>query len=503
MDEIKNKSVLSVPVFFEEVEDVDTSDGRFTNVKIYLMHTGLNLNNSIFEKEVVEAALPSLEYIPIVGFIEKDKITKEDDFSDHRYIITKDENGVRRKYIGSAYGVIKSSDDNNAHFENRVCDDGSEREFLVVDGVLWNMFEDSSEIMNRDLIKSQSMELYPDGIEGYEDEDGNFHFTRFSFRASCILGQGKEPAMVNSTIEVQFTVSDFVKDIQSELNDKYTAYTNFVKAKKEGGNEVMPSANENKDFALSIMQQFDNIATIVKNHETYTDRWGYQMSRYSLYDIQDNEVIVVDRKQNYQYYGFAFTVNGDEPTIDFTNAVRKKITFENYDDGKSVPEGAFDFGVEIKNIEDTAFAKIEEANKAVETANNAVTEITQEKETAEANYTQVKADYDEMKPKYDQYVADEKARQEAELDAQKDAQFARFETALGVDADFVALKENKANLSIQEIEDKCSVLFARKNLATNFSKSNSGSIVAGVIDNENNDGNGFVVTKYGNIPVSH
>ena len=223
------KSALSFPVVFEKVEDIESVDGRFTKVRIWLMHLGENFNGSVFEKDVVDKAISTLEYIPIVAFIEDNK-AGEKDCSNHRYIITKDEKGIRRKYMGNAYGVIMSSEDNNAHYEERLCDDGEMRTFLVVDGLIWNMFEDSSEIVNRDLIKNQSMELWDDGvsIEGYEDEDGLFHFTKFSFRAACILGDDYEPAMINSTVEVQFTMSDFVKNIQSELNDKFMAFTKMV-----------------------------------------------------------------------------------------------------------------------------------------------------------------------------------------------------------------------------------------------------------------------------------
>ena len=50
MDDVKDKkSVLSFPVYFEKVES-SVDDDRFTKVKIYLMHTGLNYNSSIFEK---------------------------------------------------------------------------------------------------------------------------------------------------------------------------------------------------------------------------------------------------------------------------------------------------------------------------------------------------------------------------------------------------------------------------------------------------------------------
>ena len=83
---VENKSLLSFPVTFESVEDI--ADGRFTKVKIYMMHTGLNYNKTVFEKDVVENAIPTLEYIPIVGFIKENQITGEKDFCGHEYIIT-------------------------------------------------------------------------------------------------------------------------------------------------------------------------------------------------------------------------------------------------------------------------------------------------------------------------------------------------------------------------------------------------------------------------------
>ena len=105
------KSLLSFPVLFQKTdEEIESKDTRFTKVKIWLMHLGQNLNGSDFEKSVVESALPTLEYIPILGFLEENSFG-EKDFSDHRYIITKDEKGVRKKYIGIPYGVIKSTED--------------------------------------------------------------------------------------------------------------------------------------------------------------------------------------------------------------------------------------------------------------------------------------------------------------------------------------------------------------------------------------------------------
>ena len=105
-----------------------------------------------------------------------------------------------------------------------------------------------------------------------------------------------------------------------------------------------------------------------------------------------------------------------------------------------------------------------------------------------------------MKPKYDDYVKAEQARINAELEAQKDAEFARYETVLADDVNFAALKERKAEMTVKEIEGECAILYARKNLAqANFSKINDGVMTAGLIDDAGKEG--FVETKYGYIPV--
>lgn len=212
---------------------------------------------------------------------------------------------------------------------------------------------------------------------------------------------------------------------------------------------------------------------------------------------------------NYNYFAFSFTMNGDKPEIDFEKPKRKKVCYEDYVEGETVPEGAFDFGKHIAKIEDNAFTKVEEANVKVSEAENKVSEYetkVSEFETAkneiEEKFNQVNAEFEEMKPKYEDYVRAEQARIEAELDAQKDTEFAKYETVLVDDVNFAALKEKKAELTVKEIESECAILYARKNLAnTNFSKSDNGIMTAGIIHDNSNDG--FVETKYGCIPVRH
>ena len=501
---------MSLPIYFSINSEISDKNNRFINVTIDVLHTGLNFNGSIFNKEVVDENIETIKNTPILGFIREVPFDGKD-FKGHEYIITKDENGTKRKYIGEAFGMIPESC--NPRWITKTTDSGVEREFLQVDGILWTKFQDATDIMLNDIEKPQSMELYPYDIDGYEDEDGNFVFEKFSFDGCCILGSSVEPAMENAKIEVQFSLSDFVKNIQIELNDKYSAFTKIVNdatftkmvngKTNQGGIESMP----NTDFTQTLLAQFNDISAMVRQHENITDKWGYEYPRYYAVDVQENEVIVVDAMNSYNYFGLTFTMNGDKAEIDFDNAKRKKLRYEDYAEGTEVLEGSFDFGKHVSEIEENAFAKVEEANAEVSEvkeklteSENKVSEFEAAKNEIEENYNQIKAEFEEMKPKYDDYVKAEQARIEAELDAQKDAEFAKYESVLSDNVDFVALKEKKAEMTIKEIESECAILYARKNLAqTNFSKSNNGVMTASLIDNNTNDG--FIETPYGLIPV--
>lgn len=250
----------------------------------------------------------------------------------------------------------------------------------------------------------------------------------------------------------------------------------FESAENQSVLENQPSS----DFANTVMQQFNDIADVVASYETVTDSWGYEWSRYYAVDVQDDEVIVVDTKDGYHYYGVPYVMDGDKPVLNFESIARKKVRYENYEDGVATPAGAFSFGEHISAIEKSASEKIEKV---------------------EAEYSQVKSELDEIKPKYDEYVAAEAEREAAEMNAAKDAKFAEYEDVLGENADFVAIKEKRDELSVDEIEKECAVLYVRATRAAkaNFSK-NSSSAVVGII-NDADDGalDGYVPTKYGYI----
>ena len=494
-----NNSIYSLPVFFTVKNEVEAGDGRFLQVTIDVLNTGLNVNKSYFTKEVVDENIETIKNTPILGFITKDTFGDKD-FKGHEYILTKtDKDGIKRKYIGSAFGVIPESC--NPRWIQKETEDGTILETLQVDGLMWSKFEDAVGIMEQDGEKPESMELYPDNIEGYEDEDGVFHFTKFSFDGCCVLGSSKLPAMEDANIRVnnvQFSFNDFAKEIKEELHDIYMMFTQLNSENEdnesklqnnngEGGNDDMAT-----DFSQTVMQMFDDVATIVSDFAVMKNRWGEAVPRYYLADIQENEVIVVDKQNGYHFYGCEFSMDGDKPVVNFESAKRKKITYADYVDGETAPEGAFDFGKHISDIENTAFAKVSEAEQSVESANEA-------KGEAETNYANIKAELDEMKPKYEAYEKAEAERVEAETKKAKEDVIAQYEVALKDEEKFVELKGKLDEYATaDDVEAKCAVMYARKNISTNFSvegKKNSTVLGASAIEDEVPDG--YVKTKYG------
>lgn len=250
----ENKPKLIYNIDFCKEQEYSVGDIRFTKVKIWLMHLGINHNGSSFSREVVENAIPTLANVPILGYIEKNS-EGTDDFSDHRYELLYEEEGIKYVYKGSAYGLIPEN--NNAHFEKKICEDGETREFLVVDGLIWNKLSDGTDILNRDLWKYQSMELLDDEnyYDGEFDNDGIYHFKKFSFYGACFLGNGVEPAMEDAKIELAFS------KIKADIYDKLKIFYDFMN--KEGGNTMQEENTENieKNEELNVKTE-DNLVEL-------------------------------------------------------------------------------------------------------------------------------------------------------------------------------------------------------------------------------------------------
>ena len=441
-----------LPVSFTINDYVESEDSRFLVITIDVLHTGLNFNGSIFDKEVVDANADSIMNTPVLGYIAPNP-DGDLDFQGHQYKTVKDENGKDYVYAGSAYGVIPESC--NYRWIEKVCSDGICREFFQVDALLWTKFDDATTIFKRDGCKPQSMELELSSITGVENDDGTFTFTGFKFDGCCLLSSTDEriqPAMIDSMAVSKFTAQSIAQEIKTKLQEyaAFVEHSSENQNKKEG--ERMPKIPET-NFTLNLMEQLDEIRALLDDKK-YRDSWGYECSQYYLIDVQDNEIIVIDRADHYRIYGMKFTVINDKINIDFSSAVRKKTKYENFEDDASDSEP--DLVEQV--VSDIATYMNERIN------------------TAETNYTTIKQDYDAIKPKYDAYVVAEQKREKEAIEAAKDAEFKKFDQHLSDVADYTKLKNDRDSHTLEDIQSQCAILFTQKNLNNNFSRKNKESV---------------------------
>jgi hypothetical protein len=482
-----------IPVLFQKLNTFETEDTRFIKVKIWLMHLEENLNGSYFEKSVVEDAIGSLANTPILAYIE-DNSEGEEDFSDHRMVLVKEDGKFKIKYIGKAIGLIPET--NNAQFEKRVCDDGIEREFLTCDGLIWTKWDDPIDIFNRDVIKSQSMELHSDSYEGEFKEDGLFHFSKFQFFGACALGDDVLPAMRNASIEAQFSLQEIKEDVQQKMEQFKSLFSNDDEGGKQNVDEKLELLEkysitqedlESKsinleDYSLeeleSKLQEFttdetqdsqddeldkENFALVASQlrdelraelYKDYTeDEWGYKSRSYWYVDHTDNLIIAEDTKDNYRLVALSYSVSNDTVSIEFDSKKRVKLAYEVIED-----ESELQFNVSSKDkVQYELSVKEKELEKSFTAEKE---EVQTELETVKGDFTKLEEEVSELRNFKSSKLTEERSLAEQEL-------FERFESELTED-EIKVIKEVSSEFSLEQIEEKLYTLVGKKKTA--FSK---------------------------------
>lgn len=525
------------PVSFIKKGEYESSDFRFIDVNIDVMHTGANLNKTSFTKDAINKAVPTIRNTPILGYV-VDELDEEDkDFKGHEHELRITDKDVKYVYAGQAYGVIPES----CNPRWIVKDDGTgiEREYLRVDGLIWTKFSDPVDIFTRDGTKNHSVEL-TDMACGPADKNGNVPVGSFKFDGCCILSTTDpsiKPAMTGSCVTANFSVEDITAQIRDRLYEyqaiqqNYTAQNdnpsdeekgdttpmneneiktpgveenqvpaeNTVTPTEPAGNDatppnentvteptaapaeenvapttepepapVEPAGTENTaptenetaagaEFTLSANQLRDEIYNALLKFQV-PSRWDpdCMIPKYWLTDILDSEVIVTD-SGTYQLMGIPYSMNGDNVVLDYANIKRKKVTYEDWDEGDVMP-GLI-----------TMFSTL--TDKLVELSDS---------------FTKAANEVSEIKPKLEAYQqAEEKAAAAADK-AKRDELFSIMDEKLGADTEYIALKENN-EISYSDLETKCYALVGRKSAEFSYipNKNNKKTVRFGVGGTQN------------------
>lgn len=520
------------PVSFIKKSEYESSDFRFIDVSIDVMHTGANLNKTSFTKDAINKAVPTICNTPILGYV-VDELDEEDkDFKGHEHELRITDKDVKYVYAGQAYGVIPES----CNPRWIVKDDGTgiEREYLRVDGLIWTKFSDPVDIFTRDGTKNHSVEL-TDMACGPADKNGNVPVGSFKFDGCCILSTTDpsiKPAMTGSCVTANFSVEDITAQIRDRLYEyqaiqqNYTAQNDNPSDKEKGDttpmneNEKNPAMTENavaegavenpeietpaaentatkteseaapaentapeegaenattevpaentapaeedepatsSEFTLTANQLRDEVYNALLKVQV-PSRWDNEcmIPKYWLTDIQGSEVIVTD-SGTYQLMGIPYSMNGDNVVLEYENIKRKKVIYEDWDNGDVMP-GLI-----------TMFSTL--TDKLVELSDS---------------FTKAANEVSEIKPKLEAYEKAEADAKAAEMEAKRNALFATFDEKLGADAEYIALKENK-EISYSDLETKCYALVGRKSAEFSYvpNKNNKRTVRFGVGGTQN------------------
>lgn len=520
------------PISFLKKNEYETSDFRFIDVCIDVMHIGANLNKTSFTKDVINKAVPTIANMPILGYVVNELDDEDKDFKGHEHELRITDTDVKYLYAGQAYGVIPESC--NPRWIIKDDGTGTEREYLRVDGLIWTKFSDPVDIFTRDVTKNHSVEL-TDMICETKRDDGITPVSSFKFDGCCILSTTDpkiQPAMTGSCVTANFSVDDITSQIRERLYEYQSLQQNYS-AKNENPsdeekgdippmneNEKNPAVTENavaegavensevetttaenaatepefeaaatenaaskegaenattetpaenaapveegepaasSKFTLTANQLRDEVYNALLEIQV-PSRWDPEcmIPKYWLTDIQDNEVIVTD-SGTYQLMGIPYSMNGDNVVLEYENIKRKKVVYEDWDNGDVMP-GLI-----------TMFSAL--TDKLVELSDS---------------FTKATNEVSEIKPKLEAYQQAEAEAVAAAEKAKRDELFSIMDEKLGANAEYTALKEN-TEITYAELETKCYALVGRQSAEFSYvpTTNNKGTVRFGVGGTQN------------------
>ena len=194
---------------FTSIGDLERVNERFAKVKIRIAYEGENRNKSYISKETFEKAIPTLKYVPVVGYyMEHEKM-----FDGHTEKLEIIDDEITLKTLTKPYGVVT---DEKPFWEDVKTTNGEVKSYLTCYAMLWiARYPELEGIKEGDF--AQSMEIMCN--KGYwSEEDGLYHIEDLTFDALCIL-QAKEPCFEDSIITLNFSKGKFEDEYKSMITE--------------------------------------------------------------------------------------------------------------------------------------------------------------------------------------------------------------------------------------------------------------------------------------------
>lgn len=529
------------PISFTKKNEYETSDFRFIDVYIDVMHTGANRNRTSFTKDTINKAISSIANMPILGYVVDELDDEEKDFKGHEHELRVTDNDVKYMYAGQAYGVIPESC--NPRWIIKDDGTGTEREYLRVDGLIWTKFGDPVDIFTRDVIKNHSVEL-TDMVYGPKDRDGNTPVSSFKFDGFCILSTTDpkiQPAMTGSCITAQFSVDDITSQIRERLYEYQALQQNYSAQNENPSDEekgdIKPmNENENKTTGIEEGQ------VPAENTATFTEPAGNEATppnenittAPAAATAKENTAPTMEAKpapaepavtentastENKSATGTEFTLTTVQLMDEIGTKLAEHTHPSSWDSEYMIPDFYFEdlmpetvvvrcsktwqlMGIPYSMNGDNVvldYENIKRMKVAYEDWDEgevmpgtiaAFTTLTDKIAELSDSFTKAANEVSEIKPKLEAYQQAEAEAIAAADKAKRDELFSIMDEKLGANEEYTALKENK-EISYADLETKCYALVGRRSAEFSYvpNTNNKGTVRFGVGGTQNGSDN--------------
>jgi len=499
LSKVKELQNLSLATTYE-IDDTFDSE-KFIKMRLRVCHDGTNPNRSNFEVNDMEKTKDSIQNIPILANVLFDE-DGNPQFGGHDMVL--EENKVKEGELKLIYkevpiGLVPETC-------NHIIEKFNDKNYVFVDAYIWKDYSNYAEdIIERDKDIKLSMEIIIDSYS-YNAKDKVYNITDYRYQGITFLnknyGTGMENALATTeAFEENDSKEKFIM-MAEELKNTLAIYN--INKNDKGGSTVneeiialLKQYNITADeltFSIDGMsieeveeklKEFNSNNDDGSNPENKDDNEpekfikSFELShsdiRYALYKLlspvetEDSEWYFID-----QVYDNHFEYLNWEGTKIYRQGYKK--------DGDNVE-------FEADRIELYQERLTLEEKETLDKMRNEYSALEIRLNELQANYEKLEQDTEELKEFKSQKLKLERESQETEL-------FSKYDEILEKDDEsYLKVKENKNNFSVEQLEEKLAVIFARKQFS-----SNKNNIIVKIGGETGNTGD---VSPYGNLFEKH
>lgn len=466
---------------FLDIKPIENKLYAKCQIKVLYVSDEPNRNKTVITKEVAKKMANSLPGCPIVGFYNKE----QKDFEEHNRIIELKDGVWEMSDITRPFGFV----DLNAKvwFQKFIDDNEVEREYLMTEGTIWNkVYPEANRILTNG--NNQSMELYEPTLDGYWTQNENSNTDFFIINDAiisklCILGEDVEPCFEGAQIKPYFTLSEDFKQ----------TFFSLMKEINKGGTKYMISPSK---FSIDLDKDNPVVDSYINSYELNTS-----FNLVGLFSENDSEYMLLKNSEGVNYkqkiamgeQGISYDGEPEQVSEEYTassscfdlEALNEYV--EKKKKKKDPPTScAQTDGKKKKDDEEPSNAPDEGEEKSQDDKDKNKKQTKKYSLNEIPEYVQLKNDFDELKNNYSLLQQENEALKQFKNRAELESKQQMIDSfSMLSDEDKEDVKNNINNYSLDEIEQKLSVICFRKKVSFGSNNNNSSTPLTFNLNDDN------------------